>query len=305
MSYKVSLDAGHGMNTGGKRTPKLKKDLVIDGKVVKKKGQIIHEFEFNILVAKSLRKALERCGVQVKIVNDETGKTDTPLAIRANRANAYGSDLHISCHYNAIGSCVSFQNRCHGVLVLKTKGCQSKSSKLAECVHNAIKGNYSHTYGVGVDVNWSGFTLAILRRTKMPAILIEYGFMDYENEAMKMLDPSWYTKLAEDTCKGVCDYLGIKYKKPSTKDTDNKKKGEGAVERIDVEDFVVRVKSDSLNVRKGPGVKFDQVVEDGKKLVVKKGGAYTITHVNATKTWGYLKSGAGWICITDDYVERV
>ena len=109
MSYKVSLDAGHGMNTGGKRTPKLKKDLVIDGKVVKKKGQIIHEFEFNILVAKSLRKALERCGVQVKIVNDEIGKTDTPLAIRANRANAYGSDLHISCHYNAIGVVLVFK----------------------------------------------------------------------------------------------------------------------------------------------------------------------------------------------------
>ena len=29
--FKVSIDAGHGMNTGGKRTPKLKRDLVIDG----------------------------------------------------------------------------------------------------------------------------------------------------------------------------------------------------------------------------------------------------------------------------------
>ena len=117
--------------------------------------------------------------------------------------------MHISCHYNAIGSCASFQSRCNGVLVLKTKGCQSKSNKLANCVHNAIKGNYSHTYGVGVDTQWSGFTLAILRHTKMPAILIEYGFMDFKKEAMKMLNPSWYNKLAEDTCKGVCNYLGI------------------------------------------------------------------------------------------------
>ena len=45
--YKVSIDAGHGLRTEGKRTPKLKKDLVIGGKVVKKKGNIIHEFEFN------------------------------------------------------------------------------------------------------------------------------------------------------------------------------------------------------------------------------------------------------------------
>ncbi|MGN1033244.1 MAG: N-acetylmuramoyl-L-alanine amidase [Intestinibacter sp.] len=304
MSYKVSIDAGHSNITGGKRTPKLKKDLVIDGKVVKKKGVSIHEFEFNILVAKSLKKALERCGVQVKIVNDETGKTDTPLSTRASRANAYGSNLHISCHYNAIGSCASFQTRCHGLLVLKTKGCQSKSSKLADCVHNAIKGNYSHTYGVGIDTKWSGFTLAILRQTKMPAILIEYGFMDYEEEAMKMLNPDWYVKLAEDTCKGICNYLGITYKKSSSEQKEEGVNG-SIPEKKNVKDFIVRIKADSLNVRKGPGTKFDQVIEDGKKLVVKKGGAYTITHTNESETWGYLKSGAGWICITSDYVEKV
>ena len=100
--YKVSIDAGHGLNTSGKRTPKLNKDLIINNKVVKKKGQIIHEFEFNILVAKALKKALERCGVEAKIVNDETGKVDTPLNTRAIRANSYDSDLHISCHYNAV-----------------------------------------------------------------------------------------------------------------------------------------------------------------------------------------------------------
>ncbi len=26
--YKVSIDAGHGLNTSGKRTPKLNKDLI-------------------------------------------------------------------------------------------------------------------------------------------------------------------------------------------------------------------------------------------------------------------------------------
>ena len=124
--YKVSIDAGHGLRTEGKRTPKLKKDLVIGGKVVKRKGEIIHEFEFNIKVAKALKKALERCGIEAKIVNDETGKVDTPLKTRASRANAYGSDLHISCHYNAVGNCAAFQSKAKGLLVLKTKGGQAK-----------------------------------------------------------------------------------------------------------------------------------------------------------------------------------
>ena len=38
--YLVGIDAGHGMNTAGKRTPALKEDLYIDGKLVKKKGNV-------------------------------------------------------------------------------------------------------------------------------------------------------------------------------------------------------------------------------------------------------------------------
>ena len=276
--YKVSIDAGHGLNTSGKRTPKLNKDLVINNKVVKKKGQIIHEFEFNISVAKALKKALERCGIEAKIVNDETGKADTPLNTRAIRANTYDSDLHISCHYNAVGSCNSFQSRCHGLLVLKTVNRSSKTDKLANCVHESIKGNYSHDYGVGIDKNWSGFTLAILRQTKMPAILIEFGFMDYEKEAMKMLDPNWYEKLAEDTCKGICKYLGITYKKVTPKVEDQTSKYTTGVYRVD---------TDNLNVR-------EKATSDSKKVgVVHKGDAYTITKISGN--WGFLKSQIGWI----------
>ena len=262
--YKVSIDAGHGMNTGGKRTPKLKKDLVVGGKIVKKKGNIIHEFEFNIKVAKALKKALERCGIEVKIVNDETGKIDTPLSTRASRANAYGSDLHISCHYNAVGSCIAFQSKAKGLLVLKTKGGQAKSTALANAIHNKLKDNYSHDYGVGIDTQWSGFTLAILRQTHMPAVLIEYGFMDYEEEAMKMLDPKWYTKLAEDTCKGICKYLGIKYI------VEKHEQDKPAESTAKFKPYLAKPIVDDLNCRKGPGVDFDieQVIDTDVAITI-------------------------------------
>ena len=282
--YKVSIDAGHGLNTGGKRTPRLTKDLVINGKVVKKKGEIIHEFEFNIKVAKALKKALERCGVEVKIVNDETGKVDTGLNVRASRANSYRSDLHISCHYNAVGSCASFQNRCHGLLVLKTVNRSSKTDKLASCVHEAIKGNYSHTYGVGIDKNWSGFTLAILRQTNMPSILIEFGFMDYEKEAMKMLDPKWYEKLAEDTCKGICKYLGVTYKKAATKVEEPKEEAKPST----FKQYIARCKVNDLNCRKGPGTNYDVECQ------IDKGVAITIVEEKKSSdggTWCKAKSG--------------
>ena len=34
--YLIALDDGHGMETAGKRTPKLLEDLYIDGKLVRK-----------------------------------------------------------------------------------------------------------------------------------------------------------------------------------------------------------------------------------------------------------------------------
>ena len=291
MAYKVSIDAGHSNITGGKRTPNMTENVYINGKLVREKGKPIHEFEFNSLVAKALGNALQRHGIQVKYVNDMTGKTDTPLATRASRANEWGSDIHISCHYNAVGSCASFQTKAHGLLVLKTEGCSSKSTTLANKVHEAIKNNYDHTYGVGVDTKWSGFRLAILRRTNMPAILIEFGFMDYKPEALKMLNPSWYNKLGEDVCKGICNYFGISYKpSTSTPTTSTTTPTTSAV-------GVYKVTVDELNIRQGPGTSYPV------KGVVHKGDAYTITQLSGS--WGHLKSNAGWININPKYCTKI
>lgn len=59
--------------------------------------------------------------------------------------------------------------------------------------------------------------------------------------------------------------------------------------------YIVRVTADSLNVRKGAGTSYAVVT------TVKKGDAYTI--VKEQNGWGYLKSGAGWICLS--YTEKV
>ena len=60
---------------------------------------------------------------------------------------------------------------------------------------------------------------------------------------------------------------------------------------------VYRIKSPDgvLNIRKGPGASYDKVGQ------VKNGEAYTITKINGS--WGYLKSGVGWIDLS--YAEKV
>lgn len=58
---------------------------------------------------------------------------------------------------------------------------------------------------------------------------------------------------------------------------------------------IYRVRTDKLNVRKGPGVNFEKTNE------VHKGDAFTIVEINGN--WGKLKSGIGWINLS--YTEKV
>lgn len=235
--YLVGIDAGHGMNTPGKRTPPLKEDLYIDGKLVKKKGQCIHEFEWNIAVSKYLAKALERCGIDYIYLMDKDGSTDTPLSTRASKANKAKCDIVVSDHYNAFGGCTKFLDRKGGLLVLITQNCSSKSIKLGELIAKQLEEDidYGYSYGLRRDVDISGFTLAILRQTNMPAVLIEYGFMDVLKEAKLMLDTKYQKKCAESVCKAICKYFGVTYKKEVAKSNNT---------------FKVQVLSDTLNVRK-------------------------------------------------------
>lgn len=71
----------------------------------------------------------------------------------------------------------------------------------------------------------------------------------------------------------------------------------------DVKDFKVKIKCNSLNIRKGPGTEYS------KLGAVKKNYVYTIVKTNADGTWGLLKAGpkagSSWISIRDAYVTKV
>ena len=50
--------------------------------------------------------------------------------------------------------------------------------------------------------------------TNCPSVLIEAGFMTNLREAKLMMDPDFQRQVGEEACHGVCDYLGVSYKKP-------------------------------------------------------------------------------------------
>ena len=283
--YLVGIDAGHSLVTDGKRTPPILDDIKDkQGNVLKKKGQIIHEYEFNKKVSYALGDALKRCNIGVAYSGFKD-KTDTPLGTRAKHLNSLGVDLVVSNHFNASRNCLKFQTRVKGLLVLKTKGCSSKSVSLANKVHAELKEALQpeRDYGVVQDTEMCGFTLAILRQTNAPAILIEYGFMDYWKEAKHMLDEDYIEKCAEATAKGVCEQLGVTY---VAKNTDNKTK-------------YLRVIADKINIHNKADFNLSSVVGE-----VEKGDVFTITQkIERTGRDMYkLKSGV-YITASTKYVE--
>lgn len=282
--YLVAIDAGHGMHTEGKQSVPMSKNLYIDGELARAKGKIIKENEWNRGVSEYIAAALKRCGINTMYTADMTGKTDIPLNSRANTANKKGADILISNHYNAIGSCAKWQTRVKGLLVMHTKNSSSNSIKLGNLAVKHLEKDidYEYSYGLMKDVDMSGFTLAILRQTTMPAILIEYGFMDYWNEAKLMLDKKHQEKCAEAVAKAVCEYFGITY---TEKQEANKTK-------------YVRILQD-INMHNKADFEKESVV--GK---VTAGGAYTVVEVvKRTGTDMYkLKSGV-YITASPKYVE--
>lgn len=242
--YLVGLDDGHGINTAGKRTVALKEDIKFNGKT-RKKGTIIHENEFNEAIMRKVEPILKRCGIDY--VELAPTDSDTPLSTRANTANRKGCDLVVSIHANALAG-TKWQAGAYGLVVIKTKNCQSKTDKLANIMYKHLKevnfpSNGETKYGVRVDTEISGFTLAILRQTNMPAVLIELGFMDNWEDVKVMCTEKFQDECAEGISKAICEYLGVAYKKgnPTTSNTKPNSKPKK---------FQIKVLCNNLNVRK-------------------------------------------------------
>lgn len=215
MSYLIAVDDGHGMETAGKRTPALPCDLMFNGKL-RKKGDIIHENEFNQVIMDKFIAGCKRCGINTLEV--APGDSDVALATRVSTANQKKANLYISFHANALTG--KWQTGAYGLVVIKHKTCQAKTDELAINVYNELKNgvkwysNGATKYGVRKDQDISGVSLYVLKNTSMPAILVEYGFMDNVEDVKLMVTDEFSTACAESTLKGACKTLGAVYKAP-------------------------------------------------------------------------------------------
>ncbi len=272
--YTVAIDAGHGSDTAGKRTP--------DG---------WKEHWINVTCASFCDTALKRCGINtVRVAWDDTNAKDdedTPLTTRQKIIKANKCQVSVSFHANAYGN---GWNDANGVETLISNKYPADSRKLAEIVQKfLVQGTKQKNRGVKTQ------SLAMCNCNAMgtkASILVEIGFMTNKAEADLMKTDAFCKEQAEEVAHGICDYLGVKYVAPSGSTIG------GIVEdnsNNPVSSYLVRINTDTLNVRAGAGTQYPVVT------TVKRGQVYTI--VDEKGSWGLLKSKVGYINLK--YTVRV
>ena len=194
MKYHVCLDAGHYSGIAGKRSP--------DG--------TYEEHEFNLDMAKRMKKILEDCGVKVTLTRDKD--INVTLERRVQITNSIKDlDLFFSIHTNAAGNNGWYNAKGYLVYTSQSGGTAKRNIAANKILDSAKE--------AGITIRGTGIAhslLYVLRHTKAPAVLVEHGFHTNKEETALLKIDAYRQKLAIVNCKGICDYLGIKFVEKTT-----------------------------------------------------------------------------------------
>lgn len=184
---KIAIDAGHGPDTPGKRTP----------------DDSMREFHFNSVVARYVRDGLKQYeGVEVLFTHTDDGSRDVPLKERTDKANTWKADVFVSIHANAFGN---NWNDANGIETFVYASRPAAAVKLADAVQRAIiRATGRHDRGVKAG------DLHVLRETKMTAILVECGFMTNREEAELLQSDEYRRKCATAIVQAISEGYGLK-----------------------------------------------------------------------------------------------
>lgn len=255
---KIAIDAGHYINTPGKRCLKS-----LDAAQTR-------EWTLNNRIAVMLENLLKSYDCAILRVDDPTGKKDVTLSERCSRANAWGANVYLSIHHNA-----GVNGGSGGGTVVFYYSSKAERKEQAQALYNALVSNTGLIGNRASKVVNKAY--AVLKGTKMPAFLIENGFMDSKTDVPIILTEEH----AKKTAQGCLDFLRSAFNLAL------KSQGGTNIPKNDFKPYTVKITVDALNVRSGAGLAFDI------NTVVHKNEVYTIVEV--CRDWGKLKSGAGWI----------
>ncbi len=196
----VVLDAGHGGHDKGAASP--------------------YEFEknFSLDVARRVRNELQKAGLQVFMTRNSDNFIE--LQDRASLANAKRDSIFVSIHFNAADwnrSANGFEIFCitprgspsteyddlrvRDMVQEYGNNNETQSFALANAVYHSMHGSMEM-----FDRGLKRARFAVLRLTKMPAILVEGGFLTNPEDAKLVANTAWRDKYAKAIAVGILEY---------------------------------------------------------------------------------------------------
>ena len=184
---KIMLDAGHGYNTPGKRSP--------DG---------MREYEFNRAVANYAKQLLENYK-NVTVYLSHSDQRDISLKARTDKANSLNVDIFVSIHANAFGG--GDWNNVSGIETYVYPTRPPVAFQLAQKIQrNLVISTGLENRGVKTA------DFHVLRETEMDAVLVECGFMTNRNDIKLLRSETYRRTVAEGIVKALAQQFSLQTK---------------------------------------------------------------------------------------------
>ena len=157
-------------------------------------GQRLAEKVFTLDTAKRLARIL-RSDTAMKVVLTRDDDTFVSLEERTNIANQYAGHnaLFVSIHFNA--------GRREGAYGIETYYNNQRGYRLAALVHPRVIQAMA-----SIDRGIRHRTYRVLRKNRLPAILVECGFLTNPAEAARITDPHSRERLARAIATAILRY---------------------------------------------------------------------------------------------------
>ncbi|WP_274650536.1 N-acetylmuramoyl-L-alanine amidase family protein [Paenibacillus humicola] len=177
-AYKIVIDPGHGGKDPGA--------LAVNGR---------NEKEYNLALALKVKALLDKEPMLQGYLT-RTDDTFVELDDRAKFANDLKADVFISLHGNSIDK--------SSVSGSETYYCRPDSVNLANIMQKHL------VMGTGFpDRSVRQANFVVIKKTTMPAVLLESGYLTNPGDASVMFDDAKQEKIAEQIVAGIKEYLNL------------------------------------------------------------------------------------------------
>lgn len=188
----VAIDAGHGLKTAGKQSPDGVKEWTLNDKVRDKVVELLKGYD-----------------VEIIFTDNNEGNIDESLTSRRSMYVDQKANAFVSIHHNAF---TGNWNDATGVEIYTDKNFTEADEKLANAIYKNLP-NYTGLKGRGIKrANWT-----VINQNKIPAVLVEGGFMDSEIDYPVITSEKGQEAYARAVAEGLIEFLELKKVPQTTK----------------------------------------------------------------------------------------